>query len=139
MGDREEESKSSHDESVLSLLMSPRSLLSLPSSLTLSENSCELTQGCVRCQRRDTWRHMGAKCHRGPHTCVLAPTGKRYTEEHTHIHGHRLQRYAYMHANTHIRTGDRGTQTHTQLHAHVNTSTEATGAQCSGAGEACFQ
>lgn len=118
MGDREEESKSSHDESVLSLLMSPE--VSFP-----SPTASHVHRTAANC-RRDAYAAGGETpgdtqepSVTGPHACVLAPTGERYTEEHTHIPGHRLQRYAYMHANTHICTGDRGIQTHTCSSTHM--------------------
>ena len=126
MGDREEESKSSHDESVLSLLMSPGSLLSLPNSLTRSQNSCELPQGCVRCRRRDTWRHTGAKCHRATRlrTCTNRREIHRGTHRGTHVY---TQAHTHTQRCTQRRIGtQRHTRRHTQRHTHRNTRIQRT-------------
>ena len=85
VGDRGEESKSSHDQSVLSTLMSPRRLLSLPTASHFHITAVNWRRDA--CQKRGTWRHMGAKCHRGPHTCYLYQL-ERNTHRNTHTHTH---------------------------------------------------
>ena len=138
-GDRGEESKSSHDQSVLSTLMTAGRLLSLPTASHFHITAVNRRRDA--CQKRGTWRHMGAKCHWGPHTCVLAPTREKYTQEHTHKAIDHRGIHICMQTHTHVQVyrWQMYTNTPTQIHAHVNTPTEATGTQFSGEGEARFQ
>lgn len=92
--------------------------------------------GCTRCQRRDTWRHTGAKCAE-VHTCALAPTGERHSEEHTHIYTPVACRGMHMCVHTHVQV------TEVYTHARSSRATKYTyrghRRTISGEGEACFQ
>lgn len=110
---------------------------------------------------RDTHLH-GDDTHRGEHhtdtySHTLAPNLERNTGTHKHpqdtavpIHTHsyiytgpqvtQIHTHILVCACTHTHTYPRvtGIQTHKCSHTHVHIPTEATGAQFSGEGEACF-
>lgn len=124
----------------------PNSPFPPPTALHFYINSYEPIQRYIP-HRGD--KHRGHTSHRHilSHTCTQPREG--YTEEHTprshsgtHTQLHRSQRSIHMYSHTYTCPWVTGIQTHTcttrHTHTHTSKPTEATSAQFSKAGEACF-